>query len=56
MVPPASASGFLAKSSLTSASQVVALVEATSRAALIDAGIVATTATHGANAPVEKTD
>ena len=41
---------------LTSASQV-ALVEGEKCAqALIDVGIVATTAMHGANAPVEKTD
>lgn len=41
---------------MTSAAQVVLVEGEKCAQALIDAGIVATTAMHGANAPVEKTD
>ncbi len=41
---------------MTSAAQVVLVEGEKCARALIDAGIVATTAMHGANAPVEKTD
>lgn len=44
------------QSGMTSTAQVVLVEGEKCAQALIDAGIVATTAMHGANAPVEKTD